>query len=678
MKKRIVFLMFFTVCFYVLAARVMALGVGGEPPGLSAIVPGGDTDTDTDTDTGPVSYGDYLVIKYLLYLHDYEKAEALIDKYLEKYPDDPFMLAEKAWLFHKVRNNPQKAMELLKKSRAVFPTYYYSNYLLASVLFYQYTSMDKDDREAGKKAAEAVKYLEISTADNPEFYDALFLQGIILGEQGKYAESNRAFERANRLEETAGAYDYMAYNYKRLKNTAAEISSYRKILEISPFDYKALQALAKIYLEEKDFENASHYLEKLLARDPSDQKVSVEYLYSLFAAGETEKFMELTGTMDVSASALLTNARALILTQKGKFTEAEELLKKTKNKDTHTDALLAGVYLKKHDYYQAYQVIEKIENPGENPMYYSVLFNTLALMDMNQRIVNLFNRLRDNKNILANLAEEDYYSVLFAYAHLGQPGKVREVAHFAAAQLNEQPGSLTELDRLLGDFSPGKKIHAVVPGKNAGFDLNLFLILAIYKNQRQYANAISLLEEICRDAQDPDPYLELCDIYREQGHPEKVERLLKKLAKRFPGFASVKNFHAYFLALQGKNLDHALQLSAEALAGDQENPAFLDTYGYILLRLGRLSEAVEYLEKAYRRHPFEKEIMEHLADCYRLKNEKDRVVEIYQKAIDSGVDFKDRLLDKIRELKNKRLPGSTAYFFNREEHLQCGNKREGT
>jgi len=55
-----------------------------------------------------------------------------------------------------------------------------------------------------------------------------------------------------------------------------------------------------------------------------------------------------------------------------------------------------------------------------------------------------------------------------------------------------------------------------------------------------------------------------------------------------------------FLALQNKNLGYAPQLSADTLADikGSTNPACLDTYGYILSRLGRLPEATKYLENA--------------------------------------------------------------------------------
>jgi tetratricopeptide (TPR) repeat protein len=634
-------------CFCFLAVWVVGNGSSQVPP-----------DTDTNTDV-LFPFEEYLIIKYLLHLHAFEKAETLIDKFLEKHPHDPFILTEKAWLAYKVKNNPDEALKYLKKSKILYPNYYYSNYLLASVLLSQYTQTPEkktNNKETEKKVEDALKYLEISTADNPEFYDGYFLQGVIFSERGNYAESNRAFKRASQLKETAESYDYMAYNYNRLNDTTGEILSYQKTLKLNPFDYRALRALSQIYLEKEDFKQAAQYLERLYLQNPDDQKLSVEYLYSLFAAGETNKFMKLTNTIDVSRSPMLTYAKALTLCHQEKLDEAEQLLKAAGNLDTASTILLADIYLRKQEYFQAYQVIEKIEDHRGNPMYYSARLHTLALLNMNQRIVDVFKHIREEKRILSHLRENDYYIVLFAYAHLNQVDNARDAAQFAASQIKEKSKSLLDIIHLLREFSPETKMNASIIGKKTVFEKNILLILTLYKNQHQYENAAALLKELCKEADNPTPYVELCDIYRKQERLEKAEKMIKKLRKRFPDSTLIKNFYAYFLVVQNKNLEHALQLSAETLldAKGSRNPAYLDTYGYILFRLGRLSEATKYLEKAYQKHPFEQEIIEHLVDCYRQKKEISRIREIYQKAINNGVDFKDQLIKKIQGLENKQ------------------------
>jgi tetratricopeptide (TPR) repeat protein len=163
-----------------------------------------------------------------------------------------------------------------------------------------------------------------------------------------------------------------------------------------------------------------------------------------------------------------------------------------------------------------------------------------------------------------------------------------------------------------------------------------------------------MLAKMNEKTDSPDLSLELCGIYLKQGRFEETGKLLKVLFERFPGSAAVKNFYAYFLAGQGKDLKRALELSAGTLSGAEDEPAYLDTYGYLLLRLGREQEAGTFLEKAYRLSPFDADVIDHVVEYYRWKKQDTRIIEVYQKAIDNGVDFKDRLNVKIEEIKNEK------------------------
>ena len=108
--------------------------------------------------------------------------------------------------------------------------------------------------------------------------------------------------------------------------------------------------------------------------------------------------------------------------------------------------------------------------------------------------------------------------------------------------------------------------------------------------------------------------------------------------------------------MQNKELESALELSSLTLKEDGESPAYLDTYGFILLKLGRADESIEYLNKAYEKHPLEPEIIEHVVDYYRINKDYGKIIGIYKKAIENGVDFKEELIEKIKEIERlKRL-----------------------
>ena len=62
--------------------------------------------------------------------------------------------------------------------------------------------------------------------------------------------------------------------------------------------------------------------------------------------------------------------------------------------------------------------------------------------------------------------------------------------------------------------------------------------------------------------------------------------------------AMVLNNYAYFMTIEGRDLDRALTLASRATALDDDNPTYLDTHAWVLYRLGRLDEARKMLQRA--------------------------------------------------------------------------------
>jgi len=72
------------------------------------------------------------------------------------------------------------------------------------------------------------------------------------------------------------------------------------------------------------------------------------------------------------------------------------------------------------------------------------------------------------------------------------------------------------------------------------------------------------------------------------------------------------NSLAYLIAKNGGNLNEAQKYANKAVAASPENPAYLDTIGYIYMKKGRVKEAMKYLYEARKRMPVSEEIQEHI------------------------------------------------------------------
>ncbi len=102
-----------------------------------------------------------------------------------------------------------------------------------------------------------------------------------------------------------------------------------------------------------------------------------------------------------------------------------------------------------------------------------------------------------------------------------------------------------------------------------------------------------------------------------------------------------KNNLAYLWARQGGLLEQALCLSAETLAAQPDNPIFLDTYGFVLLRMNQPARAEAYFRKVLGREPDRVDPLEHMGDAASLQG-RDEAREWWRRAADRARDERQR------------------------------------
>ncbi|HRP90136.1 MAG TPA: tetratricopeptide repeat protein [Edaphocola sp.] len=144
----------------------------------------------------------------------------------------------------------------------------------------------------------------------------------------------------------------------------------------------------------------------------------------------------------------------------------------------------------------------------------------------------------------------------------------------------------------------------------------------------------------------------IASFYYELKNYVKSDSVFEALLVRDPENIMALNNFAYFLSERGVRLEYALNLSKKTLEDDYNNPNNLDTYGWILYKLGRYQEAKEYLAKAIEisRENVSYVILEHYADIeFRLGN-KSIALKIW-KLIDKDGKGSAFLKQKIKHKK---------------------------
>jgi len=118
-----------------------------------------------------------------------------------------------------------------------------------------------------------------------------------------------------------------------------------------------------------------------------------------------------------------------------------------------------------------------------------------------------------------------------------------------------------------------------------------------------------------------------------------------------PDNINVLNNYAYYMSLEDRDLKKALSMSAKTLEAEPLSATYLDTYAWILFRMKRYKESLQYLEKAMRYLDTDNpEIYEHYGDVLYMCGEKEKALENWHKA--KRMESQSNTLDrKIREEK---------------------------
>jgi tetratricopeptide (TPR) repeat protein len=143
---------------------------------------------------------------------------------------------------------------------------------------------------------------------------------------------------------------------------------------------------------------------------------------------------------------------------------------------------------------------------------------------------------------------------------------------------------------------------------------------------------------------------------------EKVNRVdiletnLLKLIKLRPDHAHAYNALGYTLADRNERLTEAHQFIEQALKLAPDDAFIMDSMGWVLYRMGRHREAIDYLERAYVRRP-DAEIAAHLGEVLWVNGDQERARRIWAEALKAHGE-NDALRSTIKRFAPVILPAA--------------------
>ena len=133
----------------------------------------------------------------------------------------------------------------------------------------------------------------------------------------------------------------------------------------------------------------------------------------------------------------------------------------------------------------------------------------------------------------------------------------------------------------------------------------------------------------------------------------RAEADLRKILVADPDDVNALNALGYTLADRTDRYQEALELISRALAAEPDNAAIIDSYGWVLFRLGRPKDALVELRRAYTKQK-DAEIASHVAEVLWVLGRRDEAIAMFVEA--RRLDKDSRSLARALEATGAVLP----------------------
>ncbi len=167
-----------------------------------------------------------------------------------------------------------------------------------------------------------------------------------------------------------------------------------------------------------------------------------------------------------------------------------------------------------------------------------------------------------------------------------------------------------QLKRAMEEYTQAQRANADRPESHLNLGLIAFATGDASQAEQAYGTALQL------DPAFAPGYVNLADLYRQQGRDAEGERVLRSGIEAVPDNADLQ--HALGLSLvRQKRLDESLPYLGRAAALGEERPRYAYVYALALQGAGDVPKALDVLSEADKRHPGHREILVTLVTTYR-------------------------------------------------------------
>lgn len=541
--------------------------------------------------------------------------------------------------------------------------------------------------------ASAKSYVSHLSDNDQKRFDYFYLEAIRQGEADHYAAAFDLLRHCLDIDPHSPEVAYaISQYYIALKDTAKAISYMEMASVHDPANNTYSENLAMTYARYKDYDKSIPVYEKLFEENPNRTDV-LENLYALYNQKEDyDNMIKTLNRMEVvdGKSERISQAKFRIYLDQDKpkqaFAEMESLANQYPN-DLRYRVAIGNLLLENGKEAEALNTFHNVlKQEPDNTMakmslmaYFKAqkqdsLYNKLlrqVLINKNTSSEDKFNIMRDVvaeneqnggdstkvlslfKDVQSSSADVDMLSLQASYMVMKKmPNdsispvfrKILEVAPdnaYARLQLISYAWSKKDHDDVIALCKPALQYN---PEEMAFY---YYLGVAYYQKEKSnealdaFQKGISVISPQSDPAIVSDFYAVMGDILHEKGREKEAFAAYDSCLQWKDDNIGCMNNYAYYLSVNGKNLEKAEQMSYKTVKKEPDNSTFLDTYAWILFQQKRYSEAKIYIEQAIQ-HDSDSSavVIEHAGDIYAMNKEMDKALFYWNQSLQKGNESK--------------------------------------
>lgn len=246
---------------------------------------------------------------------------------------------------------------------------------------------------------------------------------------------------------------------------------------------------------------------------------------------------------------------------------------------------------------------------------------------------------------LADKHDDEFKAQAFVGDLLYQDGQIEEAIRYYLNAVDLSPANYSVWQNILNIEADLNQYDSLV--KHAEQALEYFPNQALlyyfagtgHLINKDYKKSVRMLEQGRKYTVDPNLltvfYGQLGDAYNGMNELEKSFRAYDKALENSPNNDHVLNNYSYFLSMQNKDLDKALEMSTQLIEMHPNNPTYLDTHGWVLYSVGKFKESKKFLERAASMEE-DGTVIEHYGDVLFQLGDVDEAIKQWERARDLG------------------------------------------